>query len=99
MDFASAWRRQGAAASWHAAGPRGASACRREARQWRMADPPVEPRVRRAADARLKTQHSTRLVTLKRRSEFLRVRTGARWATPAFVLEGKRRDSPALPEV
>jgi ribonuclease P protein component len=64
-----------------------------------MAEPPVEPRVRRAADARLKTQHSTRLVTLKRRPEFLRVRTGARWATPAFVLEGKRRDSPALPEV
>ena len=32
-----------------------------------------------------------RLVTLKRRAEFLGVRGGARWATPAFVLEGKRR--------
>jgi ribonuclease P protein component len=32
-----------------------------------------------------------RLETLKRRSDFLRVRGGARWATPAFVLEAKRR--------
>jgi ribonuclease P protein component len=39
-------------------------------------------------------------VTLRHRSEFLRVRTGARWATPAFVLEGKRRgDTPVLPPV
>lgn len=29
------------------------------------------------------------LVTLKRRAEFLRIRGGARWATPAFVLEAK----------
>jgi ribonuclease P protein component len=35
-----------------------------------------------------------RLATLKRRAEFLRVRTGARWATPAFVLEGKPRSDP-----
>jgi ribonuclease P protein component len=41
-------------------------------------------RVRRAA---------RQLVTLKRRPEFLNVRGGGRWATPAFVLEGKRRDS------
>jgi ribonuclease P protein component len=33
------------------------------------------------------------LVTLKRRSEFLRVRKGARAATPAFVLEAKARPS------
>jgi ribonuclease P protein component len=32
---------------------------------------------------------------LKRRREFLNVRGGARWATPAFVLEGKRRSNPA----
>jgi ribonuclease P protein component len=35
---------------------------------------------------------AARLVTLKRRSEFLRVRGGARLATAAFVLEGKRRE-------
>jgi ribonuclease P protein component len=40
---------------------------------------------------------STRLATLKRRADFLRVRGGSRWATPAFVLEAKRRSgSPAL---
>ncbi len=61
-----------------------------------MAEPPVEPRMQPAAGARPRT--GTRLATLKRRPEFLRVRTGARWATPAFVLEGKRRDAPALPE-
>jgi ribonuclease P protein component len=32
-----------------------------------------------------------RLATLKRRAEFLRLRNGARCATAAFVLEGKRR--------
>jgi ribonuclease P protein component len=31
------------------------------------------------------------LATLKRRSEFLRVRGGARWATSGFVLEAKPR--------
>lgn len=35
--------------------------------------------------------HAPRLATLKRRSEFLRIRKGARFATPAFVLEAKRR--------
>jgi ribonuclease P protein component len=39
-----------------------------------------------------------RLVTLKRRPEFLNVRAGARWATSAFVLEGKRRSSATLAE-
>jgi ribonuclease P protein component len=40
------------------------------------------------------------IVTLKRRSDFLRVRKGRRWATAAFVLEAKRRDGSerALPE-
>lgn len=32
-----------------------------------------------------------RLTTLTRRSQFLRLRRGARWATPAFVLEAKQR--------
>jgi ribonuclease P protein component len=31
------------------------------------------------------------LLTLKRRTEFTRVRGGSRWATKAFVLEGKPR--------
>lgn len=41
-----------------------------------------------------------RLVTLKRRSEFLRVRGGNRVGRPAFVLEGRPRETalgPALP--
>lgn len=33
------------------------------------------------------------LVTLKRRSEFLRVRGGSRWSGPAFVVEAKARDA------
>jgi ribonuclease P protein component len=32
-----------------------------------------------------------RLVTLKRRAEFLRVRGGSRWTTPGFVLEARAR--------
>jgi ribonuclease P protein component len=52
-----------------------------------MAEPP-------AVSPRPDTQ---RLATLRRRPEFLRVRGGARWATPAFVLEGKGRDPTALP--
>jgi ribonuclease P protein component len=32
------------------------------------------------------------VTTLKRRAEFLRVRKGARWAGPAFVLEAKERN-------
>ncbi|MDX2290569.1 MAG: ribonuclease P protein component [Hyphomicrobiaceae bacterium] len=32
------------------------------------------------------------LLTLKRRREFLRIRGGSRWATPAFVLEAKLRE-------
>jgi ribonuclease P protein component len=67
-----------------------------------MAEPPVEPgiepRMQGAASAPPHTQANPRLTTLKRRPEFLRVRSGARWATPGFVLEGKRRDAPALPE-
>jgi len=34
---------------------------------------------------------SKRVTTLKRRSEFQRIRKGARFATTAFVLEAKRR--------
>jgi ribonuclease P protein component len=40
-------------------------------------------------------KRSTRLATLRRRAEFLRVRGGARWATPAFVLEARRRSGQA----
>jgi ribonuclease P protein component len=57
----------------------------------------VQPRVERAAGPPSNTQAGARLTTLKRRPQFLRVRTGARWATPTFVLEGRRRDTPALP--
>jgi len=55
-----------------------------------MATAQVQPSRPRAA----------RIATLKRRPEFLRLRKGARFATPGFVLEGKRRggegeDAPA----
>jgi ribonuclease P protein component len=64
-----------------------------------MADPPVEsaaePRAEPVGSPRPDARQP-RLATLKRRPEFQRVRTGARWATPAFVLEGKRREAPAL---
>jgi len=40
-------------------------------------------------------KRSLRLATLKRRPDFLRVRTGARSACPAFVLEARRRDGQA----
>ncbi len=39
---------------------------------------------------------AVRLATLRRRAEFLRVRGGARCATPAFVLEAKRRSGEAV---
>lgn len=42
-----------------------------------------------------KESPGARLATLKRRAEFLRVRAGARWAAPAFVLEAKRRSGDA----
>jgi ribonuclease P protein component len=44
-----------------------------------------------SAAARRPAGPTRRLTTLKRRAEFLRVRKGARWATPAFVLEAKAR--------
>ena len=37
-----------------------------------------------------------KLVTLRRRAEFLRIRGGGRSATPRFVLEGKQRQSDHL---
>jgi ribonuclease P protein component len=43
------------------------------------------------ADTPVRRATAARLATLKRRPEFLRVRTGARWTTLAFVREGKRR--------
>jgi ribonuclease P protein component len=57
------------------------------------ADAPAgNPTGRAAGDAA-----APRLVTLKRRPEFLGVRGGARWATPAFVLEARRRTAGAGP--
>jgi ribonuclease P protein component len=47
------------------------------------------------ADTPSKPASGARLATLKRRAEFLRVRDGGRWATSAFVLEGKQRSGPA----
>jgi ribonuclease P protein component len=44
-----------------------------------------------SAAAKRPADPTRRLTTLKRRAEFLRVRKGARWATPAFVLEAKAR--------
>ena len=41
----------------------------------------------------------SRLVTLKTRAEFQRIRKGARWATPAFVLEAKERDTQTAEKV
>ena len=45
------------------------------------------------------TGRATKLVTLQRRSEFLRIRNALRWATAAFVLEAKSREgwSPPVP--
>jgi len=43
------------------------------------------------APASGKRSSRPRLATLKRRTEFQRVRKGARWATPAFVLEARAR--------
>lgn len=36
--------------------------------------------------------------TLKKRAEFLRVRGGPRWSTPAFVLEARARADTETPE-
>jgi ribonuclease P protein component len=40
---------------------------------------------------------AAKLVMLKRRSEFLRIRNGLRWSTAAFVIEAKSRDGWASP--
>lgn len=43
------------------------------------------------AQARATASTPSRVKTLKKRAEFQRVRKGARFATPAFVLEAKER--------
>ena len=43
------------------------------------------------------TAQVAKLVTLQRRSEFLRIRNGLRWSTAAFVLEAKSRQGWAPP--
>src|SRR5262245_47191085 len=55
--------------------------CGRVAHEWRMTRTP----------AKQTTGSLSRVVTLKRRAEFQRIRKGARWATSAFVLEAKER--------
>ena len=40
---------------------------------------------------RFRSNHVVGLTTLKRRAEFLRVRGGLRWGTPALVVEAKPR--------
>jgi ribonuclease P protein component len=47
------------------------------------------------AEAQTAPPRASRVETLKRRSEFLRTRKGARAATPWFVLEAKRREEDA----
>jgi ribonuclease P protein component len=98
MVFASVWRLQVDAACWRAAVPRGVSVCPPEASALRrMSGPKADTPVEAAAHGPAGAKHPLRrLVTLKRRPEFLNVRGGARWATPAFVLEAKRRRS-AMP--
>jgi ribonuclease P protein component len=60
-----------------------------------MADTRGETPIEIQASPRAKP---ARLTTLKKRPEFLRVRGGGRWATAAFVLEGKPRDGRAVAE-
>jgi ribonuclease P protein component len=43
------------------------------------------------AQAKAPDGTSSRVTTLKKRAEFQRVRKGARWAAPAFVLEARQR--------
>src|SRR5262245_18692896 len=86
MVSASAWRPLAVAGWWRDGGRKVASASRLDAGSsdgWRMA---------RAKAARGSTSHVT---TLKRRSQYLRVRKGARCATAAFVLEAKARSAEA----
>ena len=45
------------------------------------------------AKAKAATGSTPRVTTLKKRAEYLRVRKGARCATPVFVLEAKARSS------
>ena len=45
------------------------------------------------ARAKAASVSTPRVTTLKKRAEYLRVRKGARYATPAFVLEAKVRGS------
>jgi len=82
MVSASAWRRLAAAELWRGGVRGAASVCRHEAAaadEWCM------------AKAKAATSSTARVTTLKKRAEYLRVRKGARCATPAFVLEGKAR--------
>src|SRR5882757_8603855 len=48
------------------------------------------------AKAKAARSSPSRVTTLKKRAEYLRVRKGARCATPAFVLEAKARNDEEL---
>lgn len=56
--------------------------------------PPVDVPPRALTEVIAAGSRFVRIVTLKKRSEFQRVRGGGRCALPAFVLEGKRRADP-----
>ena len=86
MVSASAWRRPAAARWWPGGVRRAASACRHEI----VAGSDGWPHGQGTGEGRSR-QPTPRVMTLKRRAEFQRVRKGARWATPAFVLEAKQR--------
>jgi ribonuclease P protein component len=77
-----AWRRVGAGQCWHGVAPRAARSCRPDTGRNLMGQPPL--RNRRAL--------RQPVPTLRKRAQFLRIRGGARWATSAFVVEGKPRD-------
>ena len=49
------------------------------------------------AKAKAATGSTSRVTTLRKRAEYLRVRKGARCATPAFVLEAKARGEDRVP--
>src|SRR5262245_13646520 len=86
MVSASAWPRPVAAGLWPAGARRVASASRREMAAAAIGWPMARARATAAKGA------IASVTTRKVRAEFLRVRKGARWAGPAFVLEAKERN-------
>src|SRR5215207_4255506 len=85
MVSASAWPRPVAAGWWPGGAPRAASVSPHETAAGSDGWPMARARAKAAKGA------APSVTTLKVRAEFLRVRKGARWAGPAFVLEAKER--------